>query len=628
MGTSIKHFAANNQENRRMSINACISERAFREIYLASFEYAVKHAKPWTVMCSYNRIDGVYSSENPRLLTDILRGEWGYEGVVISDWGAVHDRVKALKAGLELQMPYDSGVGDRAILAALADGSLDEKVLDQALARLLTLIFRAQQARTGVQANYDYLADHALAREGAAASTVLLQNNGMLPLNKQDKVAVIGLYAEQPRYQGGGSSHINAYRVDSLCDAIAKLSGNAPAYAPGYRILDKDYASRYFTGEKADVYTPDAEDKLLLDEAISLAAAADKVIVVAALPDSYESEGYDRDDLSLPENQLVLIDALLAANANTAVALFHGSPVDLPFADRAGAILSCSLGGEAVCGALADILYGKVNPSARLAETIPLRLCDTPAYLTYPGEHDQADYSEGRFVGYRYYDKREMAVRFPFGHGLSYTSFRYSDVRVERERMRDDETNKVRFTVKNTGSRPGAEVCQLYVCDDQASVIRPPKELKGYCKVYLEPGEEKEVSLPLDFHSFAFWDDTAHAWRTESGAFTLLIGASSADIRLMGSVFVASTYTGAAPYTRMSIVGDILRDEKGREILIPLIEKLAGVSREQMNDKVQIGTIPLSMAMDVPLHHLIDDTAGAFSEADLAALLDKLNAAR
>ncbi len=420
VGTSLKHFAANNQEHRRMSSSSAIDERTFREIYLASFEAAVKEAKPWTVMCSYNRINGVYASENHRLLTEILRDEWGFDGYVMSDWGAVNQRVDGLKAGLELEMPGGNRANDQKIIKAVQNGELDESVLDTACERMLTVLYRyVEQKKDGVV--FDRDADHEVARRVASQCMVLLRNEeNILPLQKEQKVAFIGKFAQTPRYQGGGSSHINSHKVTSALEAVKDVA--TVTYAQGY-------------DTKEDVTLPD-----LHDEAVKTAAAADVAVIFAGLPDAFESEGYDRTHLNLPNCQTRLIDDICAVQKNVVVVLHNGSPVTMPWKDKVKGILEVYLGGQAVGGATVDVLYGSVNPSGRLAETFPKKLSDNPSYLYYLGEGDVTEYREGVYVGYRYYDKKEMDVLYPFGYGLSYTTFAYQDMKASCTEMDDTGT--------------------------------------------------------------------------------------------------------------------------------------------------------------------------------------------
>ncbi|MFD7659716.1 glycoside hydrolase family 3 C-terminal domain-containing protein, partial [Actinosynnema sp. NPDC059797] len=484
VGASVKHFAANNQETARMSVSAEVDERTLREIYLPAFERVVTGARPWTVMCSYNKVNGEYASQHHWLLTEVLRDEWGFDGVVVSDWGAVYDRDKALAAGLDLEMPSSDGVGRDAVLAALDAGTLDEADLDRAVARVLDLVARAQPA-LGAGQTYDEDAHHALAREAAAASAVLLKNDGVLPLDPGGEVplAVVGEFARTPRFQGGGSSQGTPTRVDDPLTALRAAAGREVRFAPGFT-LDG-------SGDTA----------ALLDEAVATARGA-VAVVFLGLPDSWESEGYDRDHLRLPPEQVAVLEAVAGAAEQVAVVLSNGSVVEVaPWQHHAGALLEAWLPGQAGGGAVADLLLGVVNPSGKLAETVPVALADNPAVGNFPGEHDVVRYGEGLLIGYRWYDAHALPVAYPFGHGLSYTAFDYRDLEVEAH----GNTARVSLTVVNTGDRRGAEVVQVYVSDPESSVFRPERELKAFAKVDLAPGESARVRLALDSRAFSYW---------------------------------------------------------------------------------------------------------------------------
>ena len=519
VGTSLKHFAANNQEHRRMSSSSEIDERTLREIYLAGFETAVKKAQPWTIMCSYNRINGVHSDVNKWLLTDVLRKEWGFEGYVVSDWGAVSDRVPGVLAGMDLEMPSSGGVNDREVLRAVREGRIAEADVDACVERILR-INQKYHDNAKPDTPWDMEKDHELAGKLAAECMVLLKNEGnVLPLRPGEKVAIIGEFAKKPRFQGGGSSHINCCRVTSLMDAAGEIPG--VRYAQGYRI------------------DSDLPDEKLQAEAVALAADSDKAVVVIGLPDSYESEGYDRTHMRLPENQNALAEAVAAANPNTVVLLYNGSPVEMPWADRAAGILEGYLAGQNVGTGNRMVLWGEVNPGARLAETIPMRLEDTPCYLSYGGEGNTAVYSEGVFVGYRYYEKKKVPVRFPFGFGLSYTTFEYSGLRLDKKEMKDTEVLTVSVDVTNTGKVPGKEVVQLYVADRESrEVFRPVRELKGFDKIELVPGETKTVTFTLDKRAFAWWNTRIHDWYVESGEFDIQICRNASEVILQETVTV------------------------------------------------------------------------------------------
>ncbi len=523
VGTSLKHFAANNQEDYRMTINAVIDERALREIYLSGFETAVKKAKPWTIMCSYNKLNGALNSENKWLLTDVLRDEWGYEGLVMSDWGSVNERVEGVKAGLDLEMPGGVAHNDKKIVEAVKNGTLDMKDLDKTVLRVLELIKKASEK---IKENYDFdiKKNHELARKAAAQSAVLLKNNdNLLPLNKSSKIAVIGEMAKRPRYQGSGSSLINPSKLDNAYDSM-KAQGIEFQYAQGYS------------------YMSDTTDEKLINEACDKAKDAEIVIVFAGLTPLYESEGYDREHARLPENQNVLIDRLLNVNPKLAVVLAGGSPVEMPWADRVSSILNMYLSGQAGGSAVVDLLFGDVNPSGKLAETYPVKYLDMASSKYFPEGPRTVEYRESIYVGYRYFDTAKKPVLFPFGHGLSYTAFEYSDLSVSSENITDKDTLTVSFKVKNTGKTAGSEVAQLYVHDVQSTVFKAEKELKGFEKVFLQPDEEQKVELTLDKRSFAYYSVKNKDWCVESGEYEILVGSSSRDIRLTKVIYIASDY--------------------------------------------------------------------------------------
>ncbi|WP_250304749.1 glycoside hydrolase family 3 C-terminal domain-containing protein [Streptomyces sp. A 4/2] len=519
VGASVKHFAANNQETDRLSVSADIDIRALREIYLPAFRRVVTEAAPWTVMCSYNRVNGVHASQNPWLLTDVLRGEWGYDGLVVSDWGAVVDRARALAAGLDLEMPSSFGVGPAQAVEAVESGELPQEALDRSAARVVALARKAA-AHARPDAAFDPAAHHDLAREVATRGAVLLKNEGaLLPLDPAapQRIAVIGEFARTPRYQGDGSSRVTPTRLD---DALSSVIEAAPAahvtFAPGF-----------------PVDAPDADVAALHEEAVRAAESADVALLFLGLPPSSESEGYDRVHIELPVEQTTLLDAVRAANPNTVVVLANGGVVRLSgWADDVPAVLEGWLLGQAGGSATADLLFGRANPSGRLAETIPLRLADTPAYLAWPGENGHVTYSEGLFVGYRHYDARDMAVSFPFGHGLSYTTFDYADLRVAS----DDAGLDVTVAVTNTGERAGHEVVQVYVGAPGKRARRPVRELKGFATVWLTPDETRDVTIRIARADLAYFDTAAGTWLVEGADHRVDVGASSRDIRLTTKV--------------------------------------------------------------------------------------------
>lgn len=535
VGTSLKHFCANSQETRRMTCDSVVDERTLREIYLTAFEIAVKKAKPWTVMNSYNKINGAHGSENKHTQIEILRKEWGYDGVVVSDWGAVNDRVLGLKNGNDLEMPSSSGSGAKKIVEAVKNGTLDEAVLNERALNVLNLI---KKAVDGSKKNYQYndLDDQGLARKIAANSMVLMKNNGILPLKKSGKVAVIGELARTPRYQGAGSSHIVPTQLDNALDELKKV-GYDVEFAQGYE-LSKRKAKN---------------NAALAAEAAQVAAKCETVLLFVGLTDEYEAEGYDRTHMNLPEAHDNLVKEILKANKNVVIVLAGGSPVEMPWCDNVAAILNSYLGGQAGAGAVADIISGAVNPSGKLPETYPMTYYDTPAVNNFPGNPATVEYRESIYIGYRYYEKAEKNVRYPFGHGLSYTTFEYSDIKLSKSSIKEDETLKVSFTVKNTGDVSGYEIAQLYVSDKESTIYRPVKELKGFKKVWLNPGEAKEITIELSKRAFAFYNVNISDWCVESGEFDILVGASSADIRLSAAVNVSGTaenipdYSASAP---------------------------------------------------------------------------------
>ena len=558
VGTSVKHFAANSQEHRRMSSDSVVDERTMREIYLSAFETVVRKAKPWTLMCSYNKVNGEYASQNHWLLTQVLRDEWGFDGYVMSDWGAVSDRVKGVHAGLDLEMPSSGGTNDRRIVEAVRAGILDEKDVDLAVERILRIVDRYIANRRS-DTPWDMEAQHALAADIAAQCMVLLKNKDhVLPLGKHERVAVIGQFARAPRYQGGGSSHINSFRVESLMDAIGQ-DGNV-IYSEGYG---------------TDTEEPNEE---MIRNAALVAVNSDKVVIVAGLPDSFESEGYDRTHMRLPRCQNELIRRVAAANPNTIVVLYNGAPVEMPWIDDVKGVIEGYLGGQAVGAATKAVLWGAVNPCGRLPETFPIQLEDNPSWLSYGGEGNTAVYNEGIFVGYRYYDRKKMKVRFPFGYGLSYTTFRYSNLLLDKGKITDQETVKVSVDVTNTGDRAGAEVVQLYVGAPESDLFRPVRELKGFEKVFLEPGETKTVTFGLDARAFSYWNIRLKDWFVKSGTYHIQIGRSSRDIVLTAGLLVEGTKEDfVEPVTPDTIFMDLKKNPAAMEALAPLLGRMKAV---------------------------------------------------
>ena len=553
VGTSVKHFAANNQETNRFSVSEEIDERTLREIYLTGFETCVKKSAPTTIMCSYNAINGELSSQNKWLLKDVLRDEWGYKGMVVSDWGAVYDRVKGIKADLSLEMPYSGGHTDNDIVQAVKNGTLTMEELDEAVSHVLEMVFNyVEHKQTGV---FDMEKDHAESARIAEESCVLLKNEGaVLPIKADCKnVLFTGCFAENPRYGGGGSSKIKCYKMTSAIDA-AREAGLNVQYVKGY---NDDFVTT----------TP-----ALTNEAVEAARNADTVVVFAGLPESFETEGADRTSLDMPQVQNDLIEKLCAVNKKVVVVLHNGAPVSMPWVNKVSAILECYLGGENIGTAQVNLLFGKANPSGKLAETFPLRLEDTPCYLNFPGNGRTSIYSEGIFVGYRWYDARKMPVLFPFGYGLSYTTFEYSDLKVSKSAFKDDQEVEVSITIKNTGNVEGKEIAQLYVSDKTGVEVRPEKELKGFEKVNLKPGEAKTVTFKLDKRSFAYWNTDTKEWYASSGTYEILVGASSRDIRATVQVDVTSSSKKAFTITPQTTMGDMLRNREMAELIKPAFD--------------------------------------------------------
>ncbi|KQT02070.1 beta-glucosidase [Cellulomonas sp. Leaf395] len=597
VGTSLKHYAANNQESDRMRVSAQVDERTLREIYLPAFERVVTKAQPWTVMCAYNKVNGTYASEHHELLTAILRDEWAFEGLVVSDWGAVHDRVPALAAGLDLQMPAVGPRPDDEVVAAVRDGSLDEAVLDVAARRVLQLVAKGLPAVSSPD-TFDVDAHHALAREAAAAGSVLLKNDGgLLPLASTEGVVVIGEFARTPRYQGAGSSQVNPTRLDTPLDALRAAGGELP-FAAGFTIAGG----------------PDGSDDDLLAEAVSVARDAETVVAFLGLPGPDESEGYDRPRLGLPDNQVALLRAVAAVNPRVVVVLANGSAVTVTgWRDLAPAILETWLGGQAGGSAVADLLLGVRTPSGKLTETIPHRIEDTPAFGNFPGEAGVVRYGEGVLVGYRWYDTRAMDVAYPFGHGLSYTTFAYDGITASAAGT--DVT--VRVTITNTGPVAGAEVVQVYVRDPEASVLRPVRELKAFAKVTLDAGESREVSFDLTARDLSYWHPGLHRWVVEGGEFVVEVGASSRDLRGSVSLDVEGEPLWGE-LTVMSTIEEWLAHPVGGPLLQASLAPTA--DRPPLDDTMQ------AMILQMPAKVIADLGLAGFDRDTLDTLVAKVTA--
>ena len=606
---NVKHFAANNQETHRQNVDETIPLRALEEIYFPGFKACVQEGKVKSVMSAYNKINGTACAMNHWLLTDVLRKEWGFEGYVMSDWGAVSNRVAGVAAGLDLEMPSSGGINDARIVEAVRSGKLDEKLVDQAVERILTINFRYLE-NAKPETPWDMEAQHLLSADIAADCMVLLKNEGILPLSQDEEAAFIGEFAVKPRFQGGGSSHINCFKTTSALEAA---EGKKVTYARGYSVAE------------------DAATDEMIAEAVAAAKKAKVAVVFAGLPDAYESEGYDRSHMRMPDCQNRLIEAVAEVNPNTVVVLHNGSPVEMPWIGKVKAVLEGYLGGQAVGLATVRVLYGEVNPSGHLPETFPVKLSDNPSYLFYGGEGNEADYREGVFVGYRYYDKKEMDVLFPFGHGLSYTTFAYSNLRLNASEITDRDTLTATVTVTNTGSRFGKTVVQLYVGEKHSEVLRPVRELKGFDKVALQPGESKDVTFTLDKRAFAYWNAQIHDWHVKTGEFTIEVGQSSRHIDVSAAVNVTSTVRVKKHYTMDTIFMDLMADPSAAAVMAPMLEVIkktfspdnaenTDAAKEAISDEMN-----MAMMQYMPLRGALSFGGGMVSQEMLDRLLDQLN---
>lgn len=630
VGTSLKHFAANNQEWRRMSISAEIDERTLREIYLAAFETVVKKAQPWTIMCSYNRINGVYSCENDWLLNKVLRDEWGFEGLVMTDWGAMDERVPSLKAGLDLEMPDCHGETDKLIVKAVQSGELEESVLDTAVERILTMVDKYLTARkdidpasmvhplpSSVERGYDVAAHHALARTTAEQSAVLLKNEDILPLQKDKKIAFIGEFAKVPRIQGGGSSHINNTSVESALDA----AGDSVSYAQGFHIDEE------------------TTDETLLQEAITLAKESDVAVIFAGLPDSFESEGFDRTHLNMPANQNELIARISEVQPNVVVVLHSGSPIAMPWLDKVAGVLQMYLAGQASGGAAVNLLFGDATPCGKLAETFPLHLEDNPSYLNFPGNREKVCYQEGVFIGYRYYDKKKMDVLFPFGYGLSYTDFTYSNMKVtvngknaaDVDVIKETDEIVVSADITNTGNCDGAEIVQLYIKNPVVYEIRPEKELRDFAKVFLKAGETKTVTFTLNARAFSYYETRIHDWYAESGDYEILLASSSRDIRLQDTVSITGSKKIPFVTDYVTTCEDVELFAKDGSALDEMLRRsgFAEATDHDGDDSMGSGTADMMKAMftGTPLHSILSFSSEELTYEDIQDTIRKLNEA-
>jgi beta-glucosidase len=636
VGACLKHFALNNQESNRMTVDVVVDERTEHELYLRGFEIAVAESQPWTVMCAYNRVNGEYCADSRHLLTDVLRDEWGFDGLVMSDWGATNDRVLGVHAGLDLEMPSSSGVNDGLLERALEDGSLDELTLDTAARRVVTLMLRAMPALSTDTA-YDADEHHLLARRAAAEGTVLLANDGMLPLSPAGRIAIIGRFAEEPRYQGAGSSQIVPTRIDSFLEALREHATGADiTYAPGYSL-------------------PGAElDEGAIAEACRVASDADVVVLFVGLPDPYESEGFDRTDMHVPEQHERLVEAVCAANPQTAVVLSNGAPVELPWADRPAALVEAYLGGQAGGSALVDVVFGERDPGGRLPETFPVCQADVLADRNFPGHPRQVQYRENLYVGYRQFATTGQEVRFPFGHGLSYADFAVEEAVLAATEVDAGEAVTVSVPLTNTASREGTTVLQAYVRQTDAPVHRPERELRGFRKVRLAPGERTTVQIELDPMAFCVWDTVSHAWRTVGGTYEVLVGLSSTDIRstvrlevrpetnvsavgapgrliaddtefehLLGGPVPAVEPT--RPYTRTSSVGDIGQTALGRQVQRVLRSAVLKQFGGDVEPDPSVSRMLEAVVMQMPLRSLVTMAGGRVSWKTLDGLIEALN---
>ena len=534
VGTSLKHYVANNQEFERMSINAKVDERALREIYLAGFEIAVKEGKPTTLMCAYNKINGIFGSEHKYLLHDVLKKEWKYEGIVMSDWSAVHHRPSGVDAGLHLEMPGNGGINDKEIVKAVQNGTLSEERLDEIVGEWLNIILKLGESK-GKFVSFDKNEHHQVAQKAASEGIVLLKNdNNILPLANDEKIAIIGQFAKTPRFQGSGSSLVTPTMSDNAYEELVKTIGSENlVFANGY---DKEHRT----------------NNDLLSEAVEVAKNAEKVILFVGLPEAFETEGTDRKHINLPESHNQLVEEVAKVQNNVIVVLFSGSPVAMPWKNDVTAIVEGWLGGQGGGKGMADVLTGKVNPSGKLTETFPVRLEDSPSYLHFPGTSTTVRYGESIFVGYRHFDIKKVEPLFPFGHGLSYSSFEYSNVVINQTVFSDKEIVKVAVDIQNTGNLSGKEIVQLYVRDIDSTIIRPNKELKGFVKVDLNSNEKKTVHFELNRRDFAFYDESTSSWKVEAGQFEILIGASSRDIRQSATIEIDKVHNQEQKLTKYS----------------------------------------------------------------------------
>ena len=642
VGVSLKHFACNSQEAFRMVIDEIVDGRALRETYFTGFEIAVKESQPWTVMNSYNRINGVYASQNNWLQEQVLRKEWGFKGLVVTDWGSSVDRVPGIKSGTDLEMPSSGELNTKKIINAVKNKTLNEKQLDICVDRIIDLILKSKPALEKKH-TYSKAKHHETARKIAAGSMVLLKNeNHILPLRPNQKIAVIGELAEYPRFQGAGTSFIIPTKLESALENLKQYN------------VDLTYSRGYDR-------TADFTDKKLLNEAVQAAKAADVAVVFAGLTEEFEGEGYDRVDINMPTCHNNLISEVAKANPNTVVVLAGGSVVYMPWVNEVKGLLNSGLGGQAGGAAVADILTGRVNPSGKTAETYPVKFEDNPTYGNYPGGPVTSEHRESVYIGYRYYDTAGKDVLFPFGYGLSYTTFEYGDIKVSSKDIKDTDTLKVTFKIKNTGDMDGAEVAELYVADKESTIFRPEKELRAFTKVFLKAGEEKEVTLEIGKRAFAYYNVNIGDWHVETGAFEILIGASSRDIRLSETVNVTSTVEAQVPDYRESapayytadingMKGEQFEAVYGQKLPSPEVDKnkkidiycclndarhtkwggkicrlIEGIMSKMGSDANGDGKMLAAMATQIPIRNFIAMSMGVFSPEMADGLLMMLN---
>jgi beta-glucosidase len=618
VGTSLKHYAANNQEFERMVANSNLDERTLHEIYLPAFEIAVKEAQPWSVMAAYNPVNGIHAAENGVLLQKILRTRWGFHGFVVSDWGAVHDRVKGVNAGLNLEMPGSGAYNRNKIINAVRTGNISPAALDEVVVTLLAVILDAKN-RHRPDVIFDATRHDALARKAAGESLVLLKNAGnLLPLDFREikTIAVIGAFAAIPRYQGAGSSQVNPTKVSTAYDELLKLAG-------------KEVVIRYASGYTEEGTTTND----LLADAMEQAKGAQVAVVFAGLPDSFESEGFDRSSLDLPAGHNQLIEAICTVQPNVAVVLMNGAAITMPWVDKVKAIVEAWLGGQAGGGAIADALIGKINPSGKLSETFPVRLEDTPAFPDFPAGNKEADYREGIFIGYRYYDSRKIVPLFPFGFGLSYTTFAFSDLQTNATAIKDTDTVTVEVKVRNTGRVAGKEVVQLYVHEQRTEVVRPERELKAFAKVALLPGEETTVSFRLQKRDFAYYDLSTHDWSVNPGKFDLLVGGSSRDLPLKQTIDVTVTQKRSRQLTRNSLLKELQNHPKFYNEFVEAFglenpddppEDDSNLTAEKAAAKKKADMAVKAFLDDMPLYKVCAFSEGRFSEERLEAILQQV----